>query len=206
MEEKLIYKKIVTIIDELGAISKDKVNAEQKFKYRGIDQFYNALHPLFAKHGVFTVPEVIERIEQPHTTKSGGVWRHVVLRMKYTFFASDGSAFESFVVGEGLDSGDKATNKAMAIAHKYCLLQVFCVATEDMEDPDERTAPERFTPTPSDRATKDELKQLSDLAVANKEKLSEDDLVTLRRLVSAGCSKSVCQDWISRLKEMKEAA
>lgn len=139
----MIYGKIKAIIEDLGAISKDKTNVEQRFKYRGIDQFYNALHPLFAKYGVFSVPETLERTEQPHTTKSGGIWRHVVIKMKYTFFAEDGSSFESIVFGEGLDSGDKATNKAMAIAHKYCLLQVFCVATEDMEDPDEQVAPER---------------------------------------------------------------
>lgn len=139
----MIYGKIKAIIYDLGAIGKDKVNAEQKFKYRGIDQFYNQLHPLFAKHGVFSVPEIIERVEQPHATRSGSSWRHVVIKMKYTFYAEDGSSFTSVVFGEGLDSGDKATNKAMAIAHKYCLLQVFCVATDDMEDPDEHTAPER---------------------------------------------------------------
>jgi hypothetical protein len=142
-EAPLIYGKIKAIIDDLGAIGKDRVNAEQKFKYRGIDQFYNQLHPLFAKHGVFSVPEILERVEQPHATRSGSSWRHVVIKMKYTFYAEDGSNFTSVVFGEGLDSGDKATNKAMAIAHKYCLLQVFCVATDDMEDPDEHTAPER---------------------------------------------------------------
>ena len=139
----MIYGKIKAIIDDLGAIGKDKVNAEQKFKYRGIDQFYNQLHPLFARHGVFSVPEIMERVEQPHMTRGGSAWRHVVIKMKYTFYAEDGSSFASVVYGEGLDSGDKATNKAMAIAHKYCLLQVFCVATDDMEDPDEHTAPER---------------------------------------------------------------
>ena len=54
--------------------------------------------------------------------------------MKYTFFASDGSNFETTVI-EGMDSGDKAANKAMAVAHKYALLQALCI-TEDMVDPD----------------------------------------------------------------------
>ena len=39
-------------------------------------------------------------------------------------------------LGEGMDSGDKASNKAMAIAYKYALFQVFCIPTEEMTDPD----------------------------------------------------------------------
>lgn len=35
-----------------------------------------------------------------------------------------------------MDSGDKATNKAMAIAFKYACFQVFCIPTEEMKDPD----------------------------------------------------------------------
>ena len=38
-----------------------------------------------------------------------------------------------------MDSGDKATNKAMAIAMKYALFQVFCIPTEEMKDPDAET-------------------------------------------------------------------
>ena len=35
-----------------------------------------------------------------------------------------------------MDSGDKATNKAMSIAFKYACFQVFCIPTEEMADPD----------------------------------------------------------------------
>ena len=41
-----------------------------------------------------------------------------------------------------MDSGDKATNKAMAIAMKYALFQVFCIPTDEMKDPDGETPPE----------------------------------------------------------------
>ena len=33
-----------------------------------------------------------------------------------------------------MDSGDKAANKAMSAAHKYALLQVFCIPTEEPKD------------------------------------------------------------------------
>jgi hypothetical protein len=35
-----------------------------------------------------------------------------------------------------MDSGDKASNKAMAIAFKYACFQVFCIPTEEIVDPD----------------------------------------------------------------------
>lgn len=35
-----------------------------------------------------------------------------------------------------MDTGDKATNKAMSIAFKYACFQVFCIPTEEMIDPD----------------------------------------------------------------------
>jgi ribosomal 50S subunit-associated protein YjgA (DUF615 family) len=35
-----------------------------------------------------------------------------------------------------MDSGDKASNKAMAVGHKYALLQLFAIPTEEQKDPE----------------------------------------------------------------------
>ena len=43
------------------------------------------------------------------------------------------------VVGEGMDSGDKASNKAMSVALKYACFQLFMIPTEEMVDPDAET-------------------------------------------------------------------
>ncbi len=59
--------------------------------------------------------------------------------MKFRFCADDGSSIEAVTIGEGMDSGDKATNKAMAVAFKYACFQVFCIPTEEMKDPDADT-------------------------------------------------------------------
>uniref|UniRef100_A0A6M3LIM0 Putative Erf family protein n=1 Tax=viral metagenome TaxID=1070528 RepID=A0A6M3LIM0_9ZZZZ len=133
--EGMIYKQIAAIAKEVGAITKSKKNAQQGFMYRGIDDVYFALQPLLAQHEVFTVPEVLEDRVEERTSKSGGNLIYRVLKIRYTFYASDGSSIPSVVIGEGMDSGDKAANKAMAVAHKYALLQTFCVPTEQV-DPD----------------------------------------------------------------------
>ena len=53
-----------------------------------------------------------------------------------------------------MDSGDKATNKAMSIAYKYACFQVFCIPTEEMMDPDAEIlepAPKTSKQTKSDK-------------------------------------------------------
>ncbi len=140
-----IYESISKCMEEIGAVSKDAVNKQQGFKYRGIDAVMNAINPALVKNHVFIVPEVLEQQRQERTTKNGSVLIYSICRIKYTFFAEDGSCIEAVTVGEGMDSGDKATNKAMAIAFKYACFQVFCIPTEEMKDPDEET-PEPVTP------------------------------------------------------------
>lgn len=131
-----IFKKIPAIGLEIEAIAKDRHNRSQDFNFRGIDDFYNMLSPLLAKHGVFTVPKVIKESREIRSSKSGGQLNYAILDMEYNFYSEDGSFITARVIGEGMDSGDKASNKAMAIAHKYALMQVFAVPTEDLSDPD----------------------------------------------------------------------
>ncbi len=131
-----IYSAMAGVMRDMIAIGKDKTNQSQGFKYRGIDDAYNALQPILAKNGVFNVPEVIEKWREERTNAKGTILAFTVLRMKYTFYAEDGSSVCCIVEGEGMDSGDKSSNKAMAIAHKYALIQTFCVPTEITDDPD----------------------------------------------------------------------
>lgn len=131
-----IYQAITGIISEVGAIGKEKKNQQQGFMYRGIDDVLNALQPLFAKHKIFIVPEVLEQIREDRQTARGGNLIYSICKVKYTFFAEDGSSISAVVIGEGMDSGDKATNKAMSVAMKYACFQVFCIPTEEMKDPD----------------------------------------------------------------------
>ena len=146
-----IYESITAIMQEVPAIGKNKENQQQHFKFRGIDDVMNALQPLLAKHKVFIVPEILEqRREERVSQKSGGNLIYSICTIKYKFYAEDGTFIEAVTIGEGMDSGDKATNKSMAIAMKYALFQVFCIPTEEMKDPDgdtpEPTQPAKITP------------------------------------------------------------
>ena len=106
------------------------------------------LHNL-VKNRIFVSPEVLEHTREERVTKSGSVLTYSILRIKYTFYAEDGSSVSAVVIGEGMDSGDKSSNKAMSVAFKYACFQALCIPTEEMKDPDGET-PEQIKPkTPS---------------------------------------------------------
>ena len=132
----MIYQLIGKAIGKIGAIGKDKKNAQQGFMYRGIDQVYNALNPVMAELGIFFCPEVLDQKREERVTKNGSVLTYTILTMRYTAYAPDGSSVSMTVVGEGMDSGDKGCNKAMSVAMKYAMFQLFCIPTEEMRDPD----------------------------------------------------------------------
>jgi hypothetical protein len=142
----LIFERIALVMADIEAISKDRRNEQQDFKFRGIDDVYNELHPILGKHKVFTVPKIINRHYREKQTKGGALIIERILTIVYRFYTTDGSFIECEVDGEAMDMGDKATNKCMAIAHKYALLQIFCIPTEDDKDPDKTsTGPLRPT-------------------------------------------------------------
>lgn len=132
----LIFEQIPKIMRDIKPIGKDQYNQQQKFKFRGIDDIYNHCQSVLAEHEVFTVPEIIGRERTQVVSRSGSKMFHCVNQYKFHFYAKDGSSFAAYADGEAMDTGDKASNKCAAIAHKYALLQVFCIPTADLQDPD----------------------------------------------------------------------
>jgi len=152
-----VQQELAAIMLEAKAIGKSSRNQQQGFNFRGIDAVMNHLHPLFAKHSVIILPEVLAERTEERTTKSGGHLIYRVLTVRFNFTAADGSSVCSTVIGEGMDSGDKAANKAMAVALKYALTQMLLLPYDE-KDPDADTPPDSvpkrdYTPPPASVAT-----------------------------------------------------
>lgn len=142
METKLVYAAINNASAKLQAgIRKDKRNQQQGFSFRGIDDVYNALAPVLVECKLVILPRMLERSVTERQTKNGGVLFYVTVTAEFDFIsAEDGSMYTARTYGEAMDSGDKATNKAMSIAYKYAAFQAFCIPTEDTtQDPDATT-------------------------------------------------------------------
>ena len=145
-EAPQIYSLIGQAMKKVGAIGKDSVNEQQKYKFRGIDAVYNALNPVMSELGLFICPEILDHRREERVSESTynnqtkkTVLKYSILTIKYTVYAPDGSNVSCVVVGEGMDSGDKASNKAMSVAMKYAMFQLLMIPTEEMVDPDMET-------------------------------------------------------------------
>lgn len=142
MEGKLIFSKMANILKETKAITKNEKNLQQGFKFRGIDNVMNELHEIFSKNEVFILQEVKDFTTENRPTKSGGTNTFTRATITFRYMTTDGSFVETTNVGEAMDSGDKGMNKAMSIALKYSLLQMFLIPTEEQKDPDATTPEE----------------------------------------------------------------
>lgn len=140
-QKKNIYESMAEVMAKVGAISKNSRNREQGFLYRGVDAVYNALQPALIESKVFVLPEVLNTEREERTTKNGGRLIFTRLTVKYTFYAEDGTSVVSVVVGEGMDSADKSSNKALSACFKYACFQAFCIPTEELIDSDAETPP-----------------------------------------------------------------
>ena len=137
-----IYESITAIQADIDFIGKEKsTQSGNRYKYRGVDQVLNTLHPLFAEHKVFAVPEVLEILNREwKSTTNGGTVVYQTIKVKYIFYAEDGSNVSAVVIGEAMDSSDKVSNKCMSVAYKYACFQILSIPTEETTaDPDDST-------------------------------------------------------------------
>lgn len=146
----LIFERMAAVLADLDAVGKDRRNSDQGFSFRGIEDIVNALHDCLGDNHVFYLPRVLERVPEVRQTKHGATLWTVHLHVGYRFYTTDGSFVEADAWGEGVDMADKATSKAMTFAQKSTLLQVFNIATADLDDPD-ATGVESVPPTDDPR-------------------------------------------------------
>jgi len=136
---KQIHKAMSNVMKEIGVIGKGRENSFDHYKFRGIDDVYNAVQPAMVKHGVYCTPRILNCNQTTRQAQSGKDMMHTFITASFTFYASDGSFVISSTVGEAMDRGDKSACKAMSAAFKYALFQVFCIPTEGDDDTENQT-------------------------------------------------------------------
>jgi hypothetical protein len=138
-----VYKAISAVQGELAktGIEKNRKNTQGSgYMFRGIDDVYNTLAPLLHKHGLCILPRMLTREVVERQSKAGGALFYITVEAEFDFVcAEDGSKHTVRTFGEAMDSGDKATNKAMSAAYKYAAFQAFAIPTEGDNDADAQT-------------------------------------------------------------------
>lgn len=138
-----VYQAINQVQSDLAksGIAKDRTNQQgTSYKFRGIDDVYNAISPLLAKHGLCILPRMISRQCLERQTAKGNAIFYVTVEAEFDFVsAEDGSKHTVRTFGEAMDVSDKATNKAMSAAYKYAAFQAFAIPTEGDNDTETHT-------------------------------------------------------------------
>lgn len=141
-EAPKVYSAINAVMAQMATegIAKGRNNQQQGYKFRGIDDVYNALARVLSNHKLVMLPFVQDTAREERATKSGGTLNYTILTVDFKLVsAEDGSSDTIRTVGEAMDSADKSANKAMSAALKYAALQVFMIPTEGDNDADSTT-------------------------------------------------------------------
>lgn len=153
-----VYRAICEVATGISrdGVSKGRRNEQQGYAFRGVDDVMNALSCLLANADLVILPKMSERKQEERITANGKPLFYVTVRADFDFVsARDGSKHVVTMYGEGMDSADKATNKAMSAAYKYACLQVFCIPTESLGPDADATTPEpkAKAPRPAETST-----------------------------------------------------
>lgn len=137
-----VYAAISAVQAQLAieGIAKDSRNAQQGYNFRGIDAVYNALSPILALHKLCILPRILKREVVERESAANKALFYVTVEAEFDIVAAeDGSKHIVRTFGEAMDSGDKATNKAMSAAYKYAVMQAFAIPTQGDNDADATT-------------------------------------------------------------------
>lgn len=199
MTELNIYQKLLKITEELKTVEKNlnvQVTSKSSYKAVGERDVLDAVKPLEVKYGVYSYAYdrqvidsgVLTSTRKDYQTKEDYEVKQLYLRLEVTYrFVNVDNPTEYIDIksyGDGIDTGDKATGKAMTYADKYALLKAYKISTGD--DPDQEPS--------------DELKAYKD------DKASEKQIAMLRSYYQGEqLQKLLAYNKLSKIEDMPKA-
>lgn len=155
-----VHTALINVRRDVPSIGKMKRNVEHNYAFRGIDDLIDGVSPVLARHGVhwtFTTDEVIFS-DRP--TRSGNPQMLVTMRMTYTVFGPRGDSIDVCVYGLGMDTSDKALNKAATACYKTMIGQLLTIPFGHEDGDATSPAYDDYQPvglTPEQQAETDQL-------------------------------------------------
>ena len=136
-KELNIFQRMSAITDEVGRVAKNLTVGAGSNKYKAVGEVdvLNAVKPIEIKFGVYSYPvkrNIIEtNVLTTKTEYDGKVTEknQLFIRIETTYRFVNIDKPEEFIeittYGDGIDSQDKSTGKAMTYADKYALLKAY---------------------------------------------------------------------------------
>lgn len=144
---------ILAVYNDVQYVQKQHA-AQLGYSFAGEAAILAALRPSMVRHGLTGRVVKVRKVKtREYQTKSGTYMTNTSLELKVRFTHAPSGTFVTCVArGEGSDSGDKSTAKAMTGAFKYAYRETFSLETGD--DPDQHSSRdmERGAPSASPNA------------------------------------------------------
>lgn len=137
MEQRKLVSKLAEVMKQVKYIQKNGFNSFNKYKYATEADVNEKIREVLAEQNVIMIPNMKSHAVREHTNRSGKTEYIVTVEVEFTFM--DGETGETITFtqyGEGQDSGDKGTYKAMTGAQKYALMKAFMIPTGDDPESD----------------------------------------------------------------------
>lgn len=134
-EQSTIYELMARVMEDVTPVKKGTKHERQGYMYRGVDDVTIAADEALKKHGVIgPVPE-LKTINYSSTEvgKNRTPTRIAETVVEYRVYGPKGDSIATTVPGEAMDSGDKATPKAMSVAYRIALLQLLRIPTGERD-------------------------------------------------------------------------
>lgn len=133
---------ILKVMSEVGYVQKERKGG-LNYSFASEAALIAALRPAMIKHGIFCYVTDLPQIEQEEfvTTKGTNMNRATAHGIVRFIHPESATWIDVHAMGEGMDAGDKAGNKAATGLLKYALRQTFLIETGD--DPDGTSSAER---------------------------------------------------------------
>lgn len=131
---KSLAEAMCRVMEQVSYLQKDKeMRGGGSYKYISVEAVISALRPEMVKQGIVLVPADMQLVV---AEVINGKMNRVMLRVTFTLkHAATGEEMPVCTVGEAMDIGDKASNKAMTAARKAALIIAFNIETGN--DPDD---------------------------------------------------------------------
>jgi hypothetical protein len=159
-----VYAAVMAVMAAVTNVPKSGVGPREHggYSYRKLDDAVDAVGAAFREHALM-VQSTVRNVDYTEYEREGrnGVtrWNRCTLTIQYRFTSLvDGSFLEFEAIGQGLDSSDKSSNKAMSGALKYALSQAFMLATGEL-DPDGETPQVTGRPVEGETAAQRTLRE-----------------------------------------------
>lgn len=212
IKEMNIFEKMSAITNELGVVAKNlNVDMGKGKSYKAVQEkdVLDAVKPIEEKYRVYSYPKERKIVDNGILEKETqyGTSKNIYLRIETTYeFVNIDKPEEKITMtsyADGIDSGDKATGKAMTYSDKYSLLKAYKIATGD--DPDKEASPEKGynkatqEKTTEEKATQEQVDYINEMV--NKGEIQKEEVLDYlkecRRRKVSDLSKKEAEHFIS---------